>query len=690
MKRSRFWIKLLIVTITVLFLPINAYANTSLLYFTTYIMLTPADNNSVIHVSGAVEVYSNNTQLYDISILCEPGTQLTLRDVNIDNSVSGIRSPVYFMGTGIQQLNGLILQGTNRLVGSSGNVATLSSGKPGVQVVDSTYLFITGSGSLYATGGENSAGIGSYSSLNCGNIFIEMQGGYINATGGVHGAGIGGGLDGDAGYIEIISGTVIAYAGYYAAGIGGGNNGNGGYIVIRDGNIAAHGHNAPGIGSGYSAGVGDIYNVATGMGGGYVSGGKILIEGGVVQAYSTGQGAGIGYWYENGSDDIHISGGVVYAASGNPAVNDIGNCDANIPNTSNISISGSSIVFVKNGLVNPTPSTNHTYEDNLMKGNSSSVYGMPIPSGWMDPIRVYYSRVSTISYDAAGGTGNLPASITQFPTTTINVADPGNLYKSGYDFICWDESNSGSQNNYYVGETCTFGSYDKTLYAQWDEIKVNTLLISESGINMMAGQYVNISVEVLPSDALNTDVIWSSDNTAVALVNPDGTIVAMSEGTATILVTSVSDNMVTDNCTVQVIPSSMGDPVLQRETFYVGESINITELLSSDDSKINDIGWISTNPKVASVDAKGWVVCKETGSAEIIALSKKSKSAVIVFAVNIVDDENGVQDRLKDFKNMIGNFLDKPISELWWVLVIAFVCITILLIIIGSKLRRRK
>ena len=105
-------------------------------------------------------------------------------------------------------------------------------------------------GSLTATGGFNSAGIGGGYLGDGKNITIT--GGTVNADGGDNGAGIGGGENGNGEDITINGGTVTADGGVNAAGIGGGERGNGEDITITDGTVnAAGGGSGAGIGGGW-------------------------------------------------------------------------------------------------------------------------------------------------------------------------------------------------------------------------------------------------------------------------------------------------------------------------------------------------------------------------------------------------------------------------------------------------------
>lgn len=160
-------------------------------------------------------------------------------------------------------------------------------------------------GSLYALGGEDGAGIGGNEGEDAGSIIIDC--GDITALSSSDGAGIGGGWEGGAGEIVINGGNIYAEClDDDGAGIGSGDRGQGGSITINGGNVTAlsMGNAGAGIGAG-SDGDAEEY--------GYVD--EIIINGGVITAGSN-DGAAIG----GGQDyspcgNITINGGIIIISS---------------------------------------------------------------------------------------------------------------------------------------------------------------------------------------------------------------------------------------------------------------------------------------------------------------------------------------------------------------------------------------
>ena len=209
-----------------------------------------------------------------------------------------------------------------------------SAGIGGGYLGDGKNITITG-GIVNATGNEDGAGIGGGSSGSGENITIT--GGTVNATGD-GGAGIGGGNGGDGKNITITGGTVEATGYFGSTGIGGGNGSDGENITITGGTVTAtgggyRGNSGAGIGSGSSGSGENITindgkvtatggNYAAGIGGGSVgawggdagSGKNITINGGTVNATGTDGGAGIGGGENGNGEDITINGGKVNAS----------------------------------------------------------------------------------------------------------------------------------------------------------------------------------------------------------------------------------------------------------------------------------------------------------------------------------------------------------------------------------------
>ena len=245
-----------------------------------------------------------------INNIADKVLNLTLKDVKIDVSDTGDQYDWDQKGKAALSVQGkgnveIELDGDNELKSGTQSAGLEKTSTGTLTLKDDN----NEAGSLTATGGFNSAGIGGGYLGDGKNITIT--GGTVNVTGGYGGgAGIGGGAEGGGGNnITIKGGTVNATGGgnrgNSGAGIGGGSSGSGENITINDGKVTATGGN-------YAAGIG---GGSVGAWGGDAGSGKnITINGGTVNATGTDGGAGIGGGENGNGEDITINGGKVNAS----------------------------------------------------------------------------------------------------------------------------------------------------------------------------------------------------------------------------------------------------------------------------------------------------------------------------------------------------------------------------------------
>ena len=240
-----------------------------------------------------------------INNIADKVLNLTLKDVKIDVSDTGDQYDWDQKGKAALSVQGkgnveIELDGDNELKSGTQSAGLEKNSTGTLTLKDDNKE----AGSLTATGGFNSAGIGGGYLGDGKNITIT--GGTVTATGGSSGAGIGGGREGKGENITITGGTVNATGNEDGAGIGGGNGGVGKNITITGGTVNAAGSD---FDHGMGAGIG---------GGGNSSGNNITITGGTVNVTGGyGGGAGIGGGAEGGGgNNITIKGGTVTATGG--------------------------------------------------------------------------------------------------------------------------------------------------------------------------------------------------------------------------------------------------------------------------------------------------------------------------------------------------------------------------------------
>ena len=272
-----------------------------------------------------------------INNIADKVLNLTLKDVKIDVSDTGDQYDWDQKGKAALSVQGkgnveIELDGDNELKSGTQSAGLEKNSTGTLTLKDDNKE----AGSLTATGGFNSAGIGGGYLGDGKNITIT--GGTVTATGGSSGAGIGGGREGKGENITITGGTVNATGNEDGAGIGGGSSGSGENITINGGEVTASGGDnwddcGAGIGGG-NGGVGKNITItggtvnatggygggAAGIGGAFANGENITITGGTVNAagsyFDHGMGAGIGGGGNSSGNNITITGGTVNVTGG--------------------------------------------------------------------------------------------------------------------------------------------------------------------------------------------------------------------------------------------------------------------------------------------------------------------------------------------------------------------------------------
>lgn len=84
-----------------------------------------------------------------------------------------------------------------------------------------------------------------------------------------------------------------------------------------------------------------------------------------------------------------------------------------------------------------------------------------------------------------------------------------------------------------------------------EAVSVNGVSLNKSTLSLEEGKSETLTATVLPANATNKNVSWSSSNTTVATVNANGAVTAVKAGTATITVTT-EDGSKTATCAVTV------------------------------------------------------------------------------------------------------------------------------------------
>ena len=161
---------------------------------------------------------------------------------------------------------------------------------------------------------------------------------------------------------------------------------------------------------------------------------------------------------------------------------------------------------------------------------------------------------------------------------------------------------------------------DTALYAQLSAIPVSEVTLDQTSLSLKEGETARLTATVLPENAANKAVTWTSSNPAAATVDESGNVIAVGAGSTTITVTT-ADGSKTAECNVTVAPLTV--PVtgvtLNKPTLplLAGTSEQLTAAVSPGNATNQAVTWASSDPAVATVDGIGNVTAVGPGSAAI-------------------------------------------------------------------------
>ena len=172
------------------------------------------------------------------------------------------------------------------------------------------------------------------------------------------------------------------------------------------------------------------------------------------------------------------------------------------------------------------------------------------------------------------------------------------------------------------------------------DIPVTNIFVTESSVQLDKGEEYSLSYTVLPSDATNKNVTWSSSNTSVVTVE-NGVVKAINPGNATVTVTSVSNKEV--SCTIpvnvkEIVPEIIHVQMIQAPktlSLKVDEDVDINYTVLPTNATDKSVTFSSSNEEVATVDSSGNVVAVSDGTAKITITSNDNKEVTAEITVTV-------------------------------------------------------
>ena len=302
------------------------------------------------------------------------------------------------------------------------------------------------------------------------------------------------------------------------------------------------------------------------------------------------------------------------------------NADYNA-NTSNVVVNSSVSIQIPAGtydcfIANPTPGS-QVY----VAGTSGNVGGRI--DNYVFEAGLTYEFVPS-RYGSGDGvdvtiTGWTPVSGTVTSPYTLTGLNPGTTYAwqvQGEDCDNWSASN-------------VFTTLNGTLVTS----------ITADNVTVLVGDTASITnLVVLPADATNPAVTYTSNDETIATVDANGVVTGVGVGTTTITIAATDGSGVTGtiNVTVNgidVTGITAGDDI----TIMTGETATISYTVAPANATDQSVTFTSANTAIATVDADGVVTGVGVGETTITIASVSNPEVTATITVTVTSNPNAVQ-----------------------------------------------
>lgn len=203
---------------------------------------------------------------------------------------------------------------------------------------------------------------------------------------------------------------------------------------------------------------------------------------------------------------------------------------------------------------------------------------------------------------------------------TVTVSAEAN---AGYQYngIKVTDSKGNVVNTYQSGKDYSFVMPSDYVNVDGDftEIKVSQITFPKDTYSVNKGYDIKLKATVVPEDAVEKKLTYVSSDPSIAEVQEDGTVLGKKEGTVQITVSATDGSNVQKMVNVTVTKVMARNISLNDSRWRIvqGGSFTIKTSFKPSDVENKSLSYASTNTKVATVNASGFVKGKYPGLAYI-------------------------------------------------------------------------
>lgn len=303
---------------------------------------------------------------------------------------------------------------------------------------------------------------------------------------------------------------------------------------------------------------------------------------------------------------------------------------------------------------------------------------LPVGGSWPDRIdEVIIPDISAIMHvDSVSINNCLESDLPKGDTHQLSVTvSPSNAKDKS---IVWSSSNTsvasvdenGLVRGLTDGKSNIIVTTNDGAFTDTCEITVATIHVSGVSLNscpeaeLVEGTTHQLTAAVTPDNANDKTITWSSSDTAIAKIDDNGLIQAISEGSATITVTT-TDGPYTDLCTIIVIPVQVSGVSITNcptDAIKKDSTHQLSVTVLPENAADKSINWSSSDTTIVTVSSEGLITGKSTGVAKILV--ETQNGGYIDSCQIIIEGDSGINNIDEANQNLDVKIYPNPASEI--------------------------
>lgn len=193
-------------------------------------------------------------------------------------------------------------------------------------------------------------------------------------------------------------------------------------------------------------------------------------------------------------------------------------------------------------------------------------------------------------------------------------------------------------------------------------VEVNSLKIIGKNL-LYVNEYMILETEILPQNATNKTIKWTSSDEEIATVDNRGRVEAIKAGD--VIITAETSNGIKQNIKINIKEIEVESvEIIGNKSLKVGESIPLEIKVLPQNATHKTVTWTSSDEETAIVDENGKVTGKKAGQVIITAKAHNGVKSVITIEVEENTEKITGVTLIQKLLNKIMNFINNLLKQL--------------------------